>query len=196
VQASSLLCEAFANISLILSMTAKYHRFFLTIAVWMYALSFSHGQKQLLLIKGEKVLARFNPGDEFVISLKGDKKKLKSYVNNLFDTAVLVHKTVVPIHKIDKVYFKQSGLVNLIGKFLVVAGVAYFLIDQFNVIVVDGNEATLNDNVTNTSVALVAVGLPMVLIKKKYRRIHGRTRLMVVNEKSPFYLAPLLRSDD
>ena len=177
-------------------MAAKYYRIFFTITVWMYALNFSHAQKQLLLIKGEKVLARFNPGDEFVISLKGEKKKLRSYVNNLFDTAVLVHRTVIPIHKIDKVYFKQSGLVNLIGKFLVVAGVAYFLIDQFNVIVVDGNEATLNDNVTNTSVALVAVGLPMVLIKKKYRRIHGRTRLMVVNETSPFYLEPRLRSDD
>jgi hypothetical protein len=177
-------------------MAAKCYRTFLTIAVWMYALNFSHGQRQLLLIKGEKVLARFNPGDEFVISLKGDKKKINSYVNNLFDTAVLLHRTLVPIHKIDKVYFKQSGLVNLVGKFLVVAGVAYFLIDQFNVIVVDGNEASLNDNVTNTSVALVAVGLPMALIKKKYRRIRGRIRLMVVNETSPFYVEPLLRSDD
>jgi hypothetical protein len=115
---------------------------------------------------------------------------MESYINNLFDTAVLVHRTVVPIHKIDKVYFKRTGLVNLIGKFLVVAGVGYFLIDQFNVIVVNGDEASLNDDVTTTSVALVGVGLPMALIKKKSQKVGGKYRLMTVTERSPFYQAP------
>ena len=150
-----------------------------------------YAQKQLVLLKREKVLLRLNPGDEFVISLKGEKRKMESYINNLFDTAVLVHRTVVPIHKIDKVYFKRTGLVNLIGKFLVVAGVGYFLIDQFNVIVVNGDEASLNDDVTTTSIALVGVGLPMALIKKKSQKLGGKYRLMTVSERSPFYQAPL-----
>lgn len=150
-----------------------------------------YAQKQLVLLKREKVILRLNPGDEFVISLKGEKRKMESYINNLFDTAVLVHRTLVPIHKIDKVYFKRTGLVNLIGKFLVVAGVGYFLIDQFNVIVVNGDEASLNDDVTNTSVALVGVGLPMALIKKKSQKLGGKYRLMTVTERSPFYQTPI-----
>lgn len=172
-------------------MDSKYLKIFLIISMLLSATKFCYGQKQLLLLKGEKVMARFNPGDEFTISLKGSKTKIRSYVNNLFDTAVLVHRTLVPLHKIDKIYFKQSGVVNLIGKFLVVGGVGYFLIDQFNVIVVDGNKASLNDNVTNTSVAMVAVGLPMLLIKKTAHRVRGRIKLMVVDERSPFYLAPI-----
>jgi hypothetical protein len=154
------------------------------------AVSGVHAQKQLVLLKREKVLLRLNPGDEFVISLKGEKRKMESYVNNLFDTAVLVHRTLVPISKIDKVYFKRTGLVNLIGKFLIVAGVGYFLIDQFNVIVVNGDEASLNDDVTAASVAMVGAGLPMALIKKKSQRIGGKYRLMTVSEGSPFYQAP------
>jgi hypothetical protein len=133
---------------------------------------------------------RLNPGDEFVISLKGEKKKMTSYINNLFDTAVLVHRTLVPIHRIDKIYFARSGWVNLIGKFLVVAGVGYFVIDQFNVIVVDGQKPSLNENVTNASVAMVAAGLPMMLIQKKYQRIGGRYRLLTIERGSPFYLEP------
>jgi hypothetical protein len=82
-------------------------------------------------------------------------------------------------------------LVNLSGKFLVVAGVGYFVLDQFNVIVVDGNKASLNDNVTNASLAMVGVGLPMMLIRKKYQRIGGKFRLMTVEEGSPFYLEPV-----
>lgn len=150
-----------------------------------------YAQKQLVLLKREKVLLRLNPGDEFVISLKGEKRKMESYVNNLFDTAVLVHRTLVPISKIDKVYFKRTGLVNLIGKFLIVAGLGYFLIDQFNVIVVNGDEASLNDDVTAASVAMVGAGLPMALIKKKSQRLGGKYRLMTVSEGSPFYQAPL-----
>lgn len=150
-----------------------------------------NAQKQLVLLKRQKVIMRFNPGDQFVISLKGEKQKSDSYINNLFDTAVMVHKTVIPIHKIDRVYFRQSGLVNLIGKFLVAGGVAYFVIDQINVVLVNGHKADLDDDVTTVSVAMVAAGLPMMLIKKKSQKIGGKYRLMTVSKGSPFFLEPV-----
>ncbi len=134
---------------------------------------------------------RFEPGDQFVISLKGEKEKIDSYVNNLFDTAVVLHRTLIPLHKIDRIYFRQSSLVNLVGKFLVVGGVAYFLIDQFNVVVVNGDKADLDKDVTTVSAAMVGVGLPMMLIKKKSQKIHGKYRLLVVQKGAPFYLEPI-----
>lgn len=157
----------------------------------MFACLCANGQKQLVLLKNQKVIMRFNPGDQFVISLKDDKQKIDSYVNNLFDTAVLVHRSLVPLHKIDRIYFRQSGLLNLVGKFLVVGGVAYFLIDQFNVIVVNGDEANLDEDVTAVSATMVAVGLPMMLIKKKSQRVRGKYRLLTVEKGSPFYIQPL-----
>jgi hypothetical protein len=163
----------------------------LLLSLMVFATSFVHAQKQLVLLEREEVILRLNPGDEFIISLKGDKRKLASYINNLFDTAVMVHKTIIPFHKIDKIYFKRSAFVNRFGKFLVVGGVAYFLIDQFNTVIVQGDEASLDEDVTAVSVGMVAVGLPMMLIKKKYRRVGGKYRLMVVEEGSPFYVAPL-----
>jgi hypothetical protein len=147
-------------------------------------------QKQLILLNREKVILRLNPGDEFIISLKGDKHKLNSYINNLFDTAVLVHRTLVPFYKIDKIYFKHSAFVNRFGKLLVFGGVAYFLIDQFNTVIVQGHEASLDEDVTAVSAGMVAVGLPMMLIKKRYQRVGRKYRLMVVEEGSPFYVAP------
>ena len=166
----------------------KLHSFlFITLLVSASAV---RGQKQLVLLSREKVIVRFNPGDEFIISLKGEKKKWETYINNLFDTAVMVHKTIVPLHKIDKIYFKQSGLINLIGKFLVVGGVGYFVIDQFNTTVVQGDKASIDEGVATTSAVMVGIGLPMMLIKKKSQRIGGHYRLMTVEEDSPFYLAP------
>lgn len=172
-------------------MTAPYIKKFLLLTLLVCAACIVQAQKQLVLLKREKVMMRFNPGDGIVISLKGKKQKVDSYINNLFDTAVVLHNTVVPLHKIDRVYFSHTGLVNLIGKFLVVAGVAYFVIDQFNVIVVNGDEPSLNEDVTAASVAMVGVGLPMMLIKKKSQKLAGKYRLITVSEGSPFYLEPI-----
>ena len=89
---------------------------FLILTLLLLATSLGLAQKQLVMLSGEKVILRLNPGDEFIISLKGDKRKINSYINNLFDTAVMVHKTLIPFHKIDKVYFKHSAFVNRFGK--------------------------------------------------------------------------------
>jgi len=148
-------------------------------------LSFS--QKQLVLLKGEKVKLRLYGGDQFVYKLKGDNTKYQSYVNNLSDTSVTVHRDVVPFYKIDRVYFKQSSFRNVIGGLLVVAGAGYFLIDQFNVIVVQGDDPNVDKNVGTASAVMVGVGLPLLLIKKKSQRLHKHYRLLTVQKGSPFY---------
>lgn len=147
----------------------------------------AYGQKQLVLLKRQKVLLRLTFGDEIILKTKDNDTKLVTYVNNLFDTAVMVHKTTIPFHRIDRIYFKRSNFANVVGTILVGGGIGYFVIDQFNVIVVDGHKPDLNENVTTTSVAMVAVGLPMMLIKKKSQRIGGKYRLLTVEEGSPFY---------
>jgi hypothetical protein len=167
----------------------KLYRFSI-LTLLIFATNFGLAQKQLVLLSGEKIMLRLNPGDEFIISLKGEKQKINSYINNLFDTAVVLHKTIVPLHKIDKVYFKHSAFINRFGKFLVVGGVAYFVIDQFNTVVVRGDDASLDESVTAVSATMVAVGLPMMLIKKRYQKLGRRYRLIVVEEGSPFYEAP------
>ena len=147
----------------------------------------AYSQKQLVLLKKQKVLLRLYPGDEIVFKTKGSKTKITSYVNNLFDTAVMAHQDIIPFHKIDRLYFKRSSFANVIGTVLVIGGVGYFLVDQINMIIVKGEKATLNENVTTTSLGMVAVGLPMMLIKKKSQRLKPGYRLLTVEEGSPFY---------
>lgn len=147
----------------------------------------ARGQKQLVLLKNEKVLLRLFPGDEIIFTVKNSKAIHTSYINNLFDTAIMVHKDIVPFHKIDKIYFKRSTFANVVGTFLVIGGVGYFLVDQFNELVIKGHEGSINENVATTSVAMVAVGLPLMLIKKKSQHIGRKYRLLTVQEGSLFY---------
>lgn len=159
----------------------------LIVCILLAAISVASAQKQLVLLKKQKVILRLSYGDEIVYKTKGSDKKITSYVNNLFDTALLAHRTVVPFHTIDRIYFVHGGFVNMIGGALVVGGLGYFLIDQLNVVVVQGEKASLDDNVTRVSIGMAAIGLPMMLIKKKSQRIRGRYRLLAVDYDSPFY---------
>lgn len=152
-------------------------------------------QKQLIILKKERVVLRLYPGDEFVYSLKSSPREVhRSYVNNVFDTAVVAHDEVIAFHKIERIYFQQRNLWSDTGPKLIVAGVVLFLADQLNTVVVQNEDASINKGVLITSVALTGAGVGMILTKKKYQTIRGQYRLRMVDEDSPFY-QPDLRHD-
>lgn len=144
-------------------------------------------QKQLVLLKKESVLLRLYPGDEFIYSLKGDDRVRTTYVNNISDTAVVTHRDTVPFHRIDRIYFLQKKFYNTIGRALVIFGAGLFLIDQFNIVIVQGNSPNLDSGISTTSLVSVVAGLPLMLIKKRSQKLRHRVRLMMVEESSPFY---------
>jgi hypothetical protein len=157
--------------------------FFLLFFFYFPALS----QKQLVLLRKENVLLRLYPGDDIVLRLKDGKTIIRSYVNNLSDTAVVTHNDTIPFHHIERLYFPQTKFYNRIGYGLVVGGVGYFLIDQLNVVLVSHESPRLNDKVTNVSISALAVGLPLMLIKKKSQKLGYKYRLMMVKRGSLFY---------
>lgn len=145
------------------------------------------GQKQLILLKGENVLLRLYPGDEFIYKLKGNKTIRTTYVNNLSDTSVVTHRDTVPFHTIDRIYFKQHKFYNTVGAALVIFGGGLFLIDQINVVLVNGQSPNLDSRVSAISLGSLVAGIPMAFIKKKSQKIRHRTRIMMVEEGSAFY---------
>jgi hypothetical protein len=146
-----------------------------------------YSQKQLVLLRKESVLFRLYPGDGIAFKLKNSKRIWRTYINNLSDTSVVTHSDTIPFHTIERIYFDQSMFVNRLGGLLVVGGAALFLIDQFNLVVVNGNDPELNSRISTFTLSSIAVGLPMMLIKKKSQKLNHKHRLITVKEGSPFY---------
>lgn len=147
----------------------------------------AHSQKQLVLLKRENVLLRLYPGDEFIYRQKGSRSVRTTYVNNLSDTAVVTHRDTVPFHTIGRIYFRQHKFYNTVGTALVIFGAGLFVIDQINIVVVQGNSPDLDKGVTRLSMSSLAVGLPLLLIRKKSQKLNHRVRLMMVDKGSVFY---------
>jgi hypothetical protein len=147
----------------------------------------TRAQKQLVLLKREDVLLRLYPGDEIRLKVKGRDTPIKSYVNNLFDGTIMLHRDTIPFDQIERIYFKRPLRINIIGGTMVLAGTLLFGIDQLNHSAIQDNEATLDRGVTTGSIALVVLGLPMMLWKKKSQKINYKYRLLTVKEGSVFY---------
>ena len=154
----------------------------------------AHAQKQLVLLKRENVLLRLNPGDEIVFKTKGSKRVRTSYINNLSDTALVAHRDTVPFHTIDRIYFKRRRFYNTIGAALVVFGTGLFLIDQVNVVLVNGQSPSLDNRVSALSLGSLAVGLPLALTRPGSQRIRFPVRIRTVEEGSVFYRPDLRES--
>lgn len=150
-------------------------------------------QKQLVILKRDAVVKRYYPGDDFVFKRKGTDGVISSYINNLSDTAVVTHRDTIPFHEIERVYFMQHSFRNTLGAFFVIGGAGYFLVDQINNVLVNGNSAALDSDINKVSVPLLAAGLPMMLIKKRSQAIRRKYRLLTADSDSPFY-RPEIRS--
>ncbi len=68
-----------------------------------------------------------------------------------------------------------------IGSALITASAGYFLIDQFNNSIIQGNRLSIDDQVVKISLTLVASGTTLMLLSKKHVNTTKNWRLRLVN---------------
>ena len=162
-------------------------RVFLLLVLVMTCLD-GAGQNQLILLKGDELVFRFRVGDSFVVKRKGSKAVDRSFIVSINDSTVITGLDTIPIHLIDKVYKTRMMFYNVVGATMMIGGIGYFVIDQFNIVVVNGDDPNIDQGVAISSASLLAGGVVLYYIRKKSQRIHGRWRLLSVDKDSYFYV--------
>ena len=155
--------------------------------VSVLTVNYSFSQRQVVLLKRQQIIHRLKAGDDFIYKLKNERQKHESYVNNIFEYGILAHRDTVKFSDIDRIYFHSPRFYNRLGGAMVVGGGALFLIDQLNVVVIQGQEPSLDAGVTKVSLSSLVIGLPLMLIKKKSQRMNYKYRFLTVRRGSIFY---------
>ncbi|MDF9795061.1 hypothetical protein OKW21_000324 [Catalinimonas alkaloidigena] len=150
----------------------------------------SCGQRQLVVLKYNEVVARFNPGQPFTFKYKASREKVSTYIRDISDTAVVTYDDTVSIHEIDRIYFKQHAFHQTLGAALVIVGVGRFVIDQINNLAVHGNKPSLDSEVNEFSISTVTAGLPMLLIRKKSQKMLYKYKAIIIENDSYLYASP------
>lgn len=162
-------------------------RFLFFFLSWMLLSEILIAQKQLVLMKGEKVLARFTEGDYMKCKLKNKQKK-EGRIIELSDTYILTSQDTFNIMSVESLFVKGKRKVNAtqgVGGLLFIAGIGYFAIDQINTLFIQGQKG-IDENVAVTSLVLTTVGAAMIFLKSPYKKVYGHS-LKTIDYTSRYY---------
>ena len=153
------------------------------------AASAASAQKQLIFLKRETVVARYQVGDYFRCKLKNGTYS-EGKIIDLREFTVITTSDTLDFNRLGKVRFPNPpvNVTSGIGGALFVGGILYLAIDQFNSIFVESHRG-LDENVLLSSLALTATGAALLFIKPKYRPA-WKYRIRTIDYTSPFYRYP------
>jgi hypothetical protein len=147
------------------------------------------GQTQLVLLKRETVVARWEVGDLLEFKTKRGEKGLGRIgelhdfflVTTAFDTVRYLDLAKVRVHR-------RVDVTRGVGGALFMGGILYFLVDQFNAAFIIQNADPIDPAVVRASLTMVALGSALLFLKPRYQPTRGRL-LRKIDSASPFYRA-------
>lgn len=123
-------------------------------------------------------------GDEFRFQLHNQDYFSKGQIVKLRNDSIFFSNTAVKLDDIRKVDIKDYNYHRMDPDFLakasVLAGVGYFVVDQFNHTVVNQDGWNVDKDVVRTSAIFIAAGILVHKTKKRYFRVNKRNRIKLV----------------
>jgi len=123
----------------------------------------------------------YSSGDKLTFRLKGEDFFRTDHIIALNDTAIEFHYNSISYHEIEKINTKHRPFPGLgprkLGTYAQVVGLAYIAIDQFNQVVVRGEDPSYNDEVVWAGGIIFSVGTLMKFLEPRKIRLGGRYRL-------------------
>lgn len=147
-------------------------------------------QRQLIVLKNEEVLARFQEGDVIHFARKQDKEILVQRILDLNDTLIMMNSDSVAYYRIKKLDIrgrKKRTFVQKLGAMMIMGGAVLSLAEVVNTGLVQDDGVSISKGVGTTSLTLLTAGAAMILIKKPYFKPGRKYRLLIVDKRSPFY---------
>lgn len=145
-------------------------------------------EAQQKFIVVEKVFSNkqvvYSSGDNIKFKLKDEKFYRTNHIVSLNDTAIQFHYYAIAYHDIDAVDIRGHRFgTNLrgIGGTLQFVGLAYIAIDQFNQVVVRGQEVSFNENIWLAGGAVFAGGTILKLLSPRKLKLGGKYRIRYMN---------------
>ncbi len=142
-------------------------------------------QPRLTLLKNNKVFARFEEGEPIRFKKKGTDYYIRSYIQGIHSGYIIVADDTVYTYEIEKIDVRKKTLTSYkiapIGKGLMVAGVSLFVIDVFNVTVIQDKRYSVDERVSRAGLILIGTGAFMQLVNNNYFKAGRKRKIATLN---------------
>jgi hypothetical protein len=144
-------------------------------------------QREYIVI--EKTLSNkqitYSSGDEISYKLKGEDFFRTDHIIALNDTAIEFHYNLITFREIAEVNIKGKRFSTFnfksVGTYAQVAGLGYIAIDQFNQVVVGGEDASFNETVWLAGGLIFVGGTILKMLTPKKVKVGGKYRIRYMN---------------
>jgi len=123
----------------------------------------------------------YSSGDEISFKLKGEDFFRTDHIIALNDTSIEFHYNRIAYHEISEINIRGKRFSNFnvksIGTYAQVIGVAYIAIDQFNQVVVRGEDPSFNNSVWLAGGIIFAGGTLLKLLSPNKVKLGGKYRI-------------------
>jgi hypothetical protein len=151
-------------------------------------------QRQLVVLKNETVLARYQVGDVLYFARLGEKNIQMQKILDLNDTLIMMNLDSVAYYRIGKLDIrgrKSSTFGQRLGGYMIGAGLLLPIAELVNTGLVQKEGASIAPGIGLASGVLVAGGAALVFIKKPYFKPGRRNHIRIVDRKSHFFKGEL-----
>jgi len=166
--------------------TAKVIFFFL-VAIMMLNAHFAGAQNEFIVV--EKTLKNkqivYSSGDKISFKLKDEDFFRTDHIIALNDTSIEFHYNRIAYHEISEINIKGKRFSNFnvksVGTYAQVVGIAYIAIDQFNQVVVRGEDPSFNEGVWMAGGLIFAGGTILKMLSPNKVKLGGKYRIRYMN---------------
>jgi hypothetical protein len=144
-------------------------------------MGFAFAQEFLVLEKmGTKKRVEYHIDDQIVFRIRGEENFRRDIIITIFDSTIVFNSGPIKLFDIEQIKPPAKAWMVATGGTFVVAGVGYFVIDQFNKLYV-GNGLYYDPKVMRTSIILSGIGASLILLSKRKVKVKKNWRLRYVS---------------
>lgn len=148
--------------------------------------AFLQAQKQLILLKGETVVARYTEGEYFRCKLKNKERKEGKLID-LTNTQIITSNDTLLMASVESIKLRKRKInpTRGFGGLLLVGGLGYLFIGNLNALVLN-NQTGADSQDQVVPLAISAMGASMLFLHKPYKKVK-RHSLRAIDYTSRFY---------
>lgn len=141
-------------------------------------------QRQLALLKGDKIITKYGEGEYIRFQRKGEEGYIHAVITGIYPGYFLLRTDTVFTYEVASVDIRKKSQRNykgsLIGSRIIQAGVLLMVADVFNTIVIMDNKYRWNE-ASNVSLIIIGVGTLLQFVNNDKFKINHRRKLATLN---------------
>lgn len=141
-------------------------------------------QRQLALLKGDKIITKYGEGEYIRFQRKGEDGYIHAIITGIHPGYFMVGNDSVFTYEVDRIDIRKKSQRNykasMIGSRFIQAGVLLLLADIFNTVVIRDQNYRWND-ASNASLIIIGVGGLMQFINNDNFKLNHRRKLATLN---------------